>query len=114
MWEIDDFILFRKIPRKDKWGYCDDIPLLPLLGSGHHLPLFLMSKHFFISIQQQKCINQISIGYIIDPTLHVKKVFRYQVEKILKETFHQGAIKDIKMLWKNIYMRYWTSNVLWN
>ena len=57
-----------------------------------------MSKHFFISIQQQKCINQISIGYIIDPTLHVKKVFRYQVEKILKETFHQGAIKDIKML----------------
>ena len=32
-------------------------------------------------------MNQFAIGYMINPTLYVKKVFRDQVEKFLKENF---------------------------
>ena len=33
---------------------------------------------------------------MINPTLHVNKVFRYQVEKFLKETFHQSTMTAIR------------------
>ena len=96
MWEIDDFILFRKIPRKDKWGYCDDIPLLPLLGSGHHLPLFLMSKQMFILIVQKNVLIKFTIKCMVNPTLNVDKVFIEQVDKCLNETFHPSTISGIR------------------
>ena len=41
-------------------------------------------------------MNQSEIGYMINPTLHVNKVFRYQVEKFLKETFHQSTMTAIR------------------
>ena len=50
---------------------------------------------FYINIIEKQ-INQFSLGYMINPTLHVNKVFRYQVEKSLKEKFHQITMKGIK------------------
>ena len=44
----------------------------------------------------EECINPFAIGYIINPTLHVNKVFRYQVENFLKETFHQSNMTAMK------------------
>ena len=33
-------------------------------------------------------VNQFAIGYMVNPTLHVNKELRDQVEKCLKENFH--------------------------
>ena len=35
-----------KVPSKDKWEYCDVIPLLLLLGVNHIQPVLNMSKIF--------------------------------------------------------------------
>ena len=59
----------------------DVIPLFPLLGVNHRQPLLYMSKIFVSVNTLEEGINQFSIGCMINPTLHVNKVFRYQVEK---------------------------------
>ena len=41
-------------------------------------------------------INPFATGYMTNPTLHVNKVFRDQVEKCLKYTFYQITMKVIK------------------
>ena len=56
-----------------------------------------MSRKIVLINAAQERINQISIGYIINPTLHVNKVFRNEVKKFLKETFHQSTMKGIKV-----------------
>ena len=45
MIEFDSFL-----PNKDKWKYCDVIPLLSLLEVNRHQPLLYMSKTLFIII----------------------------------------------------------------
>ena len=82
MREKDDRILKNKIkiPRKYKWEYCDVIPLFPLLGVNNGLPLLHMSNIFVYINTRDERINQFAIGYMINPTLHVNKVFRDQVK----------------------------------
>ena len=36
----------------------------------------------------EKPMSQFEIGYMVNPTLHVNKVFREQVDECLRETFH--------------------------
>ena len=36
----------KKIKNKDKWNYCHHMPILPLLGDNHRLPLLHMDKRF--------------------------------------------------------------------
>ena len=40
-------------------------------------------------------INQFSIGYMINPSIHVNKVLREQVEKVLSATFNENTMEDI-------------------
>ena len=70
----------KETPSKDKWVYCDVIPLLTLLGVNHGPPLLHTSKTFFYINSTEERINQFSILYMINPTLHVNKLFRDQVE----------------------------------
>ena len=46
-------------------------------------------------------IDQFTIGYTINPSLHVNKVFREQVEKFLNATFHEKIMKNIRNILKN-------------
>ena len=41
-------------------------------------------------------MNQFAIDYMIKPTLHVNKLFREQVEKLLRATFHPNAMENIR------------------
>ena len=50
--------------------------------------------NFFINTTEER-IDPFSIRYMIKPTLHVNKVFRYQVGKLLEEIFHQSTMKFI-------------------
>ena len=65
-----------KIQSKDKWEYCGFIPLFPLLGVNHHLPIFHMSKLIININSTEKRINKSAIGYMVNPKLNVNKVFR--------------------------------------
>ena len=56
-------------------------------------------KIYFINTAKER-MNQFAIGYMTNPTLHVNKVFRDQVEKCLNETFYQITMKGIRMLWE--------------
>ena len=46
-------------------------------------------------------INQYAIGYMINPSLHINKMFREQVEKFLKATLHENTIEPIRYVMKN-------------
>ena len=62
-----------KIKNKYKWNYCHHMPMLPLLGANHRLPVLNMAKLFIWIEDTGKRINQFDIGYIIYPSLHVNK-----------------------------------------
>ena len=47
-----------------------------------------------------KQINQFSIVYMINPSLHINKVFREQVEKFLRATFHENKMENIRDVMK--------------
>ena len=70
-----------KIPTKYKWGNCDVVPLLPLLGVNHRLPILHMSKTFFYINSAGKLIKNFTIVYMVNPTLNVNRVLREQVEE---------------------------------
>ena len=93
-----DDIIWRKNPSKYKWEYCTVITLLTLLGVNNCQPLLHMSKTFIFINTEKDRTNQFAIRYMTNPTLHVNKVFRNQVLKLLKETFHQSTMKGIRML----------------
>ena len=57
-----------------------------------------VQKLFVYINTTEKLIKQFKIGYMINPTLNVNKVFRYQVEKWVKEKFHQSTMKGKKMI----------------
>ena len=48
-----------------------------------------------------KRINPFSICYIINPKLHIKKLFREQVEIFLRPKFHQNSINSIENVIRN-------------
>ena len=41
-------------------------------------------------------MNQFEIGYTINPSLQVNKVFREQVEKLLNAKFHEKTMENIR------------------
>ena len=43
----------------------------------------------------EKQINQFSIFYMLNPTLHVNKLFIEQVEKCLRSAFHKNTMGNI-------------------
>ena len=48
-----------------------------------------------------KQINLFAIGYIVNPSLSVNKVFIKQVEKYLRVTFHEIIIENIRYNMRN-------------
>ena len=79
-----------KIKNKDRWNYFHRMPMLPLLVPNNRLPLLHMSNCFIFIEETGERINEFDIGYMINPSLHVNKAFRDQVEKFINNTF--GAL----------------------
>ena len=71
----------------DKWNYCHHMPILPLLGDNHRLPLLHMNKRFIYLEETKECINEFDIGYMINPNFHINKASREQVDKYMNNTF---------------------------
>ena len=85
-----------KVPGKDKWETLDVIPLIPLVGVNHRQPILHMSKIMVHCYSIDESINQFAIGYMINPSLNCKKVFREQVEKCLSVSFNEKTMETIK------------------
>ena len=46
-------------------------------------------------------MNQFTIGYIVNTTLHADKLFREQVDKFSRENFHQNTMTSVRDVLKN-------------
>ena len=58
-----------------------------MLGAKNCLPLSHMAKICIWIEETNQRINEFSIGYMMNPNLHKKKVFREQVKVGIKNTF---------------------------
>ena len=66
----------KKNQNKDRWNHFNNMPMLSLLGAYHPLPLLHMAKSFIWIEETRECINEFSIGYMIDPTFNINKSFK--------------------------------------
>ena len=71
----------KKNPARDEWEISAVIPLMPIVGVNHRLPILHMSKIMVHIYTKEKTIHQFAIGYMINPSLHINRVFREQVQK---------------------------------
>ena len=55
-----------------------------------------MSKIMVHLFSTDERINPFAIGYMINPSFHVHKVFREQVEKFFKDTFNEKTMEPIR------------------
>ena len=77
----------KTIETKDKWNQINLLDMQSLLGTNCRRPLLHMSKSYIWLEETNQRINEFSIGYMMNPNLHKKKVFREQVKVGIKNTF---------------------------
>ena len=79
------------------------IPLIPIVGVNNRLPILHMSKRMVHIYTTEKTVHKLAIGYMVNPSLHVNKMFKTQVEKRLGCYFSIKKKKTIRdFLTKNI------------
>ena len=86
----------QKNKNKDRWNCCHHMPMLPLLGGNHRLPLLHMAKRFIWINEENKCNNEFTVGYMINPGLNAKKNSREQGKKCMFTTFGEITQPFIK------------------
>ena len=64
---------------KIKWELPTVIPLMPTVGVNHRLPILHMSKITVHIYTTEKTVHKFAIGYTINPSLHIKKMFKTKV-----------------------------------
>ena len=70
---------------------------LPLLGVNHCQILLNMPKILVYNYTTEKCINQFVIGYMINPTLHVRRVPSQEVPFFYTQ-YHLSELKSCKSI----------------
>ena len=85
-----------EILTKEIWETIDAIHLLLLIGVNYCQTLIHMYRILVDLYPTEKQINQFSVGYIINPLLHVNEVFREKVENVLIATFHENTMENIR------------------
>ena len=68
---------------------------MPVVGVNHSLPIWHMSK-IMVHIYTDKTVYQFFIGYIINPSLHINKMFKIQVENCVGCSFSIKTMQSIK------------------
>ena len=86
----------KKIRNEDRCNYCHHMPMLPVVGANHRLPLLNMAKTFICLNETKKRINEFAVVYMINPGFNVNKFFRDQVEKCMYTTFDEITQPFIK------------------
>ena len=93
----------KKIETKDKWNQLDILDMQSLFGTNCCRPLLHMAKRYIWLEETNESINQLYIGYMINPNFHKNKAFKEQVKGCLKNTFGPSTNIHIgKILLKKI------------
>ena len=74
---------------------------MPLVGVNHCQAILHICRRMVHICSTYDLINQFEIGYVINPSLHVNKGLREQIDKLLNATFHAKTMKNIKYDLKN-------------
>ena len=88
--------LAKKNLAKDKWEIPAVITLMTLLGVNHGIPILHMPKRMVYIYSTDNTVHKFAIGYMINPSLHINKIFKTQVEKLLGCSFSTETMKTIK------------------
>ena len=96
-----------KISAKEKWKLPAIIPLMPILGVNIRLPILYMSKRMVYIYTTDNTGHQFSIRYMINPSFHINKIFKTQVEKCLGCSFSIKKLKVFKIVWRKIIPLLW-------
>ena len=73
-----------------------------MLWTNHRLPLSHMAKSCIWLEETDQLINELSIGYMMNPNLSINKAFKEQVKIFMKNTFGTMTQQNIsKILSKN-------------
>ena len=74
-----------------------------MLGTNCRRILLHMSKSYILLKEKNQCINEFSVGYVMNPNFNTNKAFREQVKICLKKTFGPSTnIHICKILSKQI------------
>ena len=92
----------KTIQTQDKWNNLNPMNIQYLLGTNHRLPLSHMVKSYIWIEETNECINEFSIGYMINPTLSINKYFKEQVTKFMKNTFDAMTQQHISFRKKRV------------
>ena len=77
----------KTILTKDKWNQMNILDMQSMLGTNFRMPLVHMSKRYIWLEENNQRINELSIGYMMNPTLNRNIAFKDQVKLCLKQTF---------------------------
>ena len=74
----------KTIESKDKCNQLNILDMKYLLGNNFCRPLLHISKSYIWLEEKNQRINELYIGYTMNPNLHINKVFKEQVKECLK------------------------------
>ena len=69
---------------------------MPIVGVNNRLPILHMSKIMVHFHSTEKTLHQCAIYYMINPYLHINRIFREQVQKYLGCYFSTKTMKNIR------------------
>ena len=69
-----------------------------MLGTNYCLPLSNMAKIYIWLEEKKQLINELSIGYMMNPNLNMNKLFREQVKVCTKTTFYTSTMTQISKI----------------
>ena len=71
---------------------------MPIVGVNHLIPILHMSKITVYINSSEKTVHQFAISYMINPSLHIKKMLKTQVEKCVGYSFSIKTMQTIKKI----------------
>ena len=69
-----------------------------MLQANHRMSLSHMAKSFIWIEETNQCINELSIGYMMNPNLNMNKVFRDKVKVCMKTIFSTSTMTKISKI----------------
>ena len=93
----------KTIETKDKWNQINVLSMESMLGANCCMPLLHISKSYLWIEETSQRINEFSFGYMYNPTLYTKKVFRKQVKACFKTNLVQIPT--------NIYIKHYKNKI---
>ena len=88
----------KTIETKYKWNQLNLMEIQYLLGTNNCLPLSHMAKSYICLEETNQRINELFIGYMMNPHLSMNKVFREQVKVCMKNTFSTSTMTHISKI----------------